>query len=161
MFYLLQTSDERIFWYSRICSGYCRNLKKKRNWAAKMATCTCILRVVKMKGNLMVSISLLMLSGWTADQWLGKFSPLIFMLVAKRVLICWPNWYIGFGIVHAAVFCTCSYMPQTFCFYVRIGKPYGPVARRKSIRNHPLAIRWIRAGCGRPGVFWPHGCKNS
>ena len=30
MFCLLQTSDKRIFWYSRICSGYCRNLKKKK-----------------------------------------------------------------------------------------------------------------------------------
>ena len=40
MFCLLQTSDERIFWYSGICTEYCRNLKKKRNWAAKMATCT-------------------------------------------------------------------------------------------------------------------------
>ena len=40
MFCLLQTADERIFWYSRILqtlyntSGYRRNLKKKRNWAA-------------------------------------------------------------------------------------------------------------------------------
>ena len=30
-------SDERIFRYSRIYSGYCRNLKKKRIWTAKMA----------------------------------------------------------------------------------------------------------------------------
>ena len=29
-------------------------------------------------------------------------------------------------------------MPQTFCFLVSLGKPYGPVARGKSIRNHPF-----------------------
>ena len=40
MFRLLRSADERIFWYSRILqklyntSGYRRNLKKKRNWAA-------------------------------------------------------------------------------------------------------------------------------
>ena len=40
MFCLLQTADERIFWYSRILqklyntSRYRRNLKNKRNWAA-------------------------------------------------------------------------------------------------------------------------------
>ena len=52
-------------------------------------------------------------------------------------------------------------MPQTFCFLVRLGNPYGQVVRGKSIRNHPLAIRLIRAVYGRPGVFGPHGRKIS
>ena len=46
-------------------------------------------------------------------------------------------------------------MPQTFRFLMRLGKLYGPVARGKSIQNHPLAIRWILAVYGRPGVFCP------
>ena len=41
-------------------------------------------------------------------------------------------------------------MPQTFCFLVRLGKPYGPVGLGKSIRNHSLAIRCIRAVYGSP-----------
>ena len=85
------------------------------------------------------------------------FSPLILMLVVgKRVLVCWPNWYIVFCIIHAAVFCTWSYMTQNFCFLVRLRKLYGPVARGNSIRNHSLA-----AVHGRPSVFWQHGRKNS
>ena len=74
----------------------------------------------------MVSISLLMLSCWTTDQWLGKFAPLILMLVGKRVLVWWPKWCIDFGMVHAAVFCTWSYYHQAFCFLVRPRKQYGP-----------------------------------
>ena len=56
MICLLQAVDERIFWYSRILqklyntSGYRRNLKKKRNRAAKMATCRPIYRAIKVKG---------------------------------------------------------------------------------------------------------------
>ena len=72
MFCLLQTLDERTFWYSRICSRYCRTLKQKRKWAAKMAICI-------YERGLMVSISLSMLSCWTAEQWLGKFFPLNFV----------------------------------------------------------------------------------
>ena len=73
------------------------------------------------------------------------------------------NWYMVFGIVHAAVFCTWSYvdMSPTFFFIVRLEKPYGLVARGKSIANHPLAIRRIRAVYGVYGVFWPHGHNNS
>ena len=72
MFCLLQTLDERIFWYSLICSRYCRTLKQKRKWAAKTAICI-------YERGLMVSISLSMLSCWTAEQWLGKFFPLNFV----------------------------------------------------------------------------------
>ena len=83
--------------------------------------------------------------GQQTNDW-PSFSPLTLILVGKRVLVCWPNWYIVFGIVHAVVFCTWSYMPQTFCFLVRFGKPYGPVTRGKSIRNHSLCDQMNTGG---------------
>ena len=33
-------------------------------------------------------------------------------------------------------------MPQTVCFLVRLGKPYGPAARGNSIRNHSRIRAW-------------------
>ena len=44
---------------------------------------------------------------------------------------------------------------------VRLGKPYGPVARGKSIRKHPSVMLWSDAYGRSVGVvvFWPHGRK--
>ena len=113
MFCLLQPSDEHIFWYSRICRGHCRNLKKKETGRLKWLHVHVYKGQLKWKGSggQYFPLDAVMLDNRPMT---GQVSPLlILMLVGKRVLVCWPNWYIVFGIVHAAVFCTCSYMPQT------------------------------------------------
>ena len=69
-------------------SEYRRNLKKKRNRAAKMATCRPIYRAVKVKGVWWsVFPSWCCHVGQQTNDW-ASFSPLILMLVGKRVLVC-------------------------------------------------------------------------